>query len=331
MDLPLPVRLLLWPLAQLYGFFVRAKAALYASGFLRQRRLKGKVLSVGNLTTGGTGKTPMVLRLAERFAAKGKSVAILSRGYRGSQGGSDEVNLLRRRLGTRVRFGIGADRFEQGSALERDAPVDLFLLDDGFQHLRLARDVDIVMLDGSRRLKDEWLLPAGRLREPVAACSRADLFVVTRQFEKPPLEAGDLRGRPIFRAQTRLRGFRRWNGGDDGISSLGQLGPGPFFAFCGIGNPEGFAEDLKRWGVSVSGTRAFSDHHRYSQGDIDAIEQAAAAEGSLRLITTEKDEQNLGGEFRLPLYVAVIDLAVGAESEFDASLEGLLGRGGRPR
>src|SRR5215475_3146285 len=104
MELPLPVRLLLWPLSRVYGGFVRSKAALYARGFLRQKRLKGAVVSVGNLTTGGTGKTPMVLRLAEQLSGQGKSVAILSRGYRGSRGGSDEVNLLRRRLGKRVRF-----------------------------------------------------------------------------------------------------------------------------------------------------------------------------------------------------------------------------------
>src|SRR5215470_14134380 len=98
MDLPLPLRVLLWPLAWLYGAVVRAKAAGYARGWLRRQRLRGAVVSVGNLTVGGTGKTPMVLHLAERFAAEGKSVAVLSRGYRGAQGGSDEVDLLRRRL-----------------------------------------------------------------------------------------------------------------------------------------------------------------------------------------------------------------------------------------
>src|SRR5262245_40735650 len=264
MDLPLPLRLVLWPLSWLYGAFVRAKAALYAGGLLRRRRLAGAVVSVGNLPVGGTGKTPMVLKLAERFAGEGKSVAILSRGYRGTRGNSDEVNLLRRRLESRVRFGVGADRFAAGSALEREAPVDVFLLDDGFQHQRLARDVAIVMLDGTRRLENEWLLPAGRLREPASAAARADLVVVTRSCEQPELPD---HGRRLFQASTRLLGLRRWKAAG-GPAPVSEAGPGPFFAFCGIGNPRAFAEDLERWQVRVCGTRAFRDHHKYAQGDI---------------------------------------------------------------
>jgi len=323
MDLPLPLRLLLWPLAWLYGAVVRAKAAGYARGWLGRRRLRGAVVSVGNLTVGGTGKTPMVLHLAERFAAEGKSVAVLSRGYRGAEGGSDEVDLLRRRLGGRVRFGVGADRFAQGSALEQEAPVDVFLLDDGFQHLRLARDVDIVMVDGSRALEREWLLPAGRLREPRSAAARADLLVVTRA--RP---AGKSGVPATFQAQTRLCGLRK--AGEDRLSAACDAGPGPFFAFCGVGNPRAFAEDLARWQLPVAGLRAFPDHHSYSQRDIAAIERAAAAAGAQALVTTEKDEQNLRGRFRLPLHVAVIDLEVSGEEEFHAALRTLLARRSAP-
>src|SRR5215813_12134384 len=149
MGWPLPIRILLWPLSLVYGFVIRCKAFLYRAGVLSQKRLNGTVVSVGNITVGGTGKTPMVLWLAEKFLGDGKSVAILSRGYRGDGGSGDEVELMRRRLGKRVRFGVGANRFEHGRALERESPVDIFLLDDGFQHLKLARDLDIVMLDGS--------------------------------------------------------------------------------------------------------------------------------------------------------------------------------------
>ena len=149
MDWPLPIRILLWPLSLLYGLVVRYKTTFYRSGVFGQKRLNGAVVSVGNITVGGTGKTPMVLWLAEKFLSDGKSVAILSRGYRGEGASSDEVELMRKRLGNRVRFGIGANRFAQGSRLERQSPVDVFLLDDGFQHLKLARDLDIVMLDGS--------------------------------------------------------------------------------------------------------------------------------------------------------------------------------------
>ena len=323
MDWPLPIRILLWPLSVLYGLVVRYKTSFYRSGVFKQKRLNATVVSVGNLTVGGTGKTPMVLWLAEKFLEQGKSVAILSRGYRGEGSGSDEIELMRRRLGNRVRFGVGANRYEKGSALERESPVGVFLLDDGFQHLELARDLDIVMLDGSRKLKDEWLLPAGRLREPIAACSRADLLIVTRKFERPLIEAEDSHENQIFYAQTRLLGFRKWN--DAEASYLSEIGAGPFFSFCGIGNPKGFADDLKRWQVPVVGDRDFRDHHKYSSSEIVELEKAAVAAGATGLVTTEKDEQNLPNTgLKLPIYVAVIDFVMSSESEFIASMDRIL-------
>src|SRR3981189_1969897 len=137
-----PVRMLLWPLSLLYGVFVRLRVWLYAKGLLKQKRLKAPVVSVGNLTVGGTGKTPMVIWLAERFLAEGKRVAVLSRGYRGSAKTSDEVEVMRGRVQGRVLFGIGKNRYAEAKLLE-SAGVDVFLLDDGFQHLPLARDLDI--------------------------------------------------------------------------------------------------------------------------------------------------------------------------------------------
>ena len=329
MDWPLPIRILLWPLSLVFGLVVRYRTILYRSGVFRQKRLKGTVVSVGNITVGGTGKTPMVLWLAEKFLSDGKSVAILSRGYRGQGGSSDEVELMRKRLGERVRFGIGANRFEEGKALERTSPVDIFLLDDGFQHLKLARDLDIVMLDGSKKLKDEWLLPAGTLREPISSCSRADLLIVTREFERPPIEAKDSHEHQIFYSQTRLLGFRKWKDGAReraDVAYLSEIGPGPFFSFCGIGNPKGFADDLKRWHVPIVGGREFRDHHKYSAADLALLENSASAQGAVGLITTEKDEQNLGGTpSKLPLYVAVIEFVMSSESEFVQAVDRVLG------
>src|SRR5215471_15590625 len=146
MILPRPVQILLYPLSILYGRAVQIRTRLYEKGWLKAKRLKGIVISVGNLTVGGTGKTPMVLWLAERFLAEGKRVAILSRGYRGSGGTSDEIEMLKKRLGDRVAFGVGKDRFAEGRRIEECAPVDIFLLDDGFQHFRLGRDLDVLML-----------------------------------------------------------------------------------------------------------------------------------------------------------------------------------------
>jgi len=327
MDWPPLIRILLWPLSLVYGLVVRYKTILYRSGVLRLKQLNATVVSVGNITVGGTGKTPMVLWLAEKFLGDGKTVAILSRGYRGEGGSSDEVELMRRRLGGRVRFGIGANRFEQGRALERESSVDVFLLDDGFQYLGLARDLDIVMLDGSKKLKDEWLLPAGKLREPIGACSRADLLIVTRKFERPPIEANDSHEHQIFYSQTRLLGFRKWNEDRSDradVAYLSEIGPGPFFSFCAIGNPKGFADDLKRWHVPVVGSREFRDHHKYSAADVTSLESAAVASGAVGLITTEKDEQNLRAVAKLPVYVAVIDFVMSSESEFLAAIDRVL-------
>lgn len=325
MDWPLPIRILLLPFSWVYGFVVRCKTVFYRSGILTQRRLNGAVISVGNLTLGGTGKTPMVLWLAEKFLSEGKRVAILSRGYRGSEGTSDEIELLKRRLDGRMRFGVGADRFAEGRKLEQAEPVDVFLLDDGFQHLKLARDVDIVMLDGSKRLANEWLLPAGSLREPISACRRSDLLVVTRKFERPPIEANDSHQHQLYYAQTRLLGFRRLHEWAT-PSYLSEIGTGPFFAFCGIGNPQAFFDDLKRWHVPVSGQQEYRDHHHYSSRDGAVLFELAKKAGATALVTTEKDEQNLP-EVRIekmPVYVAVMNLVFSSESEFVPALDRIL-------
>jgi tetraacyldisaccharide 4'-kinase len=319
---------MLYPLSLVYGWVARKRVAWYRSGRWKQQRLNGAVISVGNLTVGGTGKTPMVLSLAEKFVAEGKRVAILSRGYRGTGGSSDEVAMLKRRLGDKVRFGIGPDRFAEGRRLEVEQPVDIFLLDDGFQHLQLARDVDVLMLDGSRKLKSEALLPAGMLREPISACERADILVVTRQMEREAVETAGADKRKIFYAQTRLLGFRAL-GEQLAPRYFSEISERPLFAFCGIGNPEAFLADLTRWHVPVAGTMSFADHHRYASQDIAKLWRAAKSAKAQAFVTTEKDEQNLPRmveTLQLPVYVAVIDIALSLESEFNATLDRLLAR-----
>jgi len=324
MKLPPLLRILLWPLSQVYGAYARCRRALYSRGWLKPRRLKAAVISVGNLTVGGTGKTPMVLWLAEKFLAEGKRVAILSRGYRGSHGSSDEIELLKRRLGGKVLFGVGSDRFASASRLESDNIIDIFLLDDGFQHLQLARDLDIVMLDGSRKLKDQWLLPAGPLREPIAACRRADILVVSRKFERPVIEARDPHTFAIFYAQTRLLGFRPFASHSE-TKYLSEIGSGPFLAFCGIGNPGAFFDDLSRWHVPVAEKKSFSDHHKYSPGELGRLQSRAEACRAVGLVTTEKDAENLpDASLRLPIWIAVIDLVFTAERELLAAIDSKL-------
>lgn len=310
MTLPPLLRVLLWPVSLLYGQFARLRVWLYEKGIFQQRRLGKPVISVGNLTVGGTGKTPMVIWLAERLTAEGKRVGILSRGYKGSGGSSDEIELMKSRLQGRAFFGVGSNRFENGKKIEGN--VDVFLLDDGFQHLALARDVDILLVDASQSLARQALLPTGRLREPVSAMARADILVFTRSETVAGTSAAidKMQGFPVFSAATRLIGFRRF--GDSATIPAEQIGRGTFYAFCGIGNPRAFFQDLQKWGVPLADRCEFPDHHRYDARDARELEEAAQRAGAKELLTTEKDAQNLSGvEFRtLPALIALIEFEI---------------------
>lgn len=318
------LRTLLWPLSLLYGAVVQVRVWMYQKGWFKQKRLKGTVFSVGNLTVGGTGKTPMVIWLAEKFLAEGKRVAILSRGYRGSNGTSDEVELMKFRLQGRVAFGVGKDRWSEGRRLESQQAIDIFLLDDGFQHLQLARDLDILLIDASRPMQKEGMLPAGRLREPLSAMGRANLVVFTRTETVPGTSEADGAQFPVFSASTRLLGFRRYGGGMQ-LHSREEIGAGPLLAFCGLGNPDAFFRDLQTWGLPICCQTIFADHHSYSQRDVLSIEEAGNRAGAKAFVTTEKDAQNLTGlKFEAPLYVCVIDLQLRPESDFHGILDRLL-------
>lgn len=311
MTLPLLLRFLLWPVSLLYGQLGRLRAWLYAKGFFKQRRLKKPVISIGNLTVGGTGKTPMVIWLAQRLIAEGKRVGILSRGYKGSHGTSDEIEVMKSRLGDRVVFGVGANRFARGRRLE--ASVDVFVLDDGFQHLALARDVDILLVDASQPLARQTLLPTGRLREPVSAMARADILIFTRTETVGGTAAAieKFQDFPVFSAATRLVGFRRF-GDSVQTAPVEHVGPGPFYAFCGIGNPHAFFQDLQNWNLPLADRCEFADHHCYDARDARELEEAALQAGAKALLTTEKDAQNLGNvKFaQIPAYIVLIEFEI---------------------
>lgn len=276
----------------------------------------------------------MVLYLAEKFLSEGKRVGVLTRGYRGSSGKSDEVEMLRQRLGDRVVFGVGANRYIEGSRIEKESGVDIFLLDDGFQHLKLVRDVDIVLWDGTKKFQRQWMLPAGSLREPISAIGRADMLVITRKTAEPYREAAmtvPAGEGLVFTAQTRLLGFRKV-GAAETPKPLEQLEEGPFFAFCGVGNPDAFFADLRRWNVNVEGKISFIDHHRYTADDWARLTHAAHTAGATAFVTTEKDEQNLRGrDFgEWSVYVAVIALTVSPEPAFDEEVRKLLNEHRKP-
>ena len=156
----------------------------------------------------------------------------------------------------------------------------------------------------------------------ISACRRADILVVTRKTERPDIEAGDSHKYSIFYAQTRLLGFRRCGNHAD-IQYLSEIGHGPFFAFCGIGNPQVFFDDLGRWNVPVAGESIFRDHHRYTPADLLRLVKSSQRAGAIAFVTTEKDAENLKGidAPAIPIFVAVIDFMLNAESEFLATLE----------
>ena len=329
MNLHPVVRALLWPLSLPYGASARLRVWIYQKGWLKQGRLKGTVISVGNLTVGGTGKTPMVMWLAEKFLAEGKRVAILSRGYRGSNGTSDEIELMKSRLQNRVAFGVGKNRFAEGQRLESQQPIDIFLLDDGFQHLELARDLDILLVDASRPLRGEFLLPVGRLREPLSAIHRADIVVFTRVNDELSLKRAiqEFPQFPVFPASTQLTRYRQMVVDQQDRAPDLDLPPQPVFVFCGVGNPDAFFSDVHRWGNVIAGRAIYRDHYSYGATDIRRLEELAKRAGARALLTTEKDVQNLRGlRFSsLPIYYCEIEIRIGDSSAFQAVLLRTLG------
>jgi tetraacyldisaccharide 4'-kinase len=348
---------ILWPLTLPYGAAGYLRAGAYRSGILRPKRLDGVVISVGNLTVGGTGKTPMVAAIAEHLLAEGKRVGILTRGYRSEQssdrssggpgsatsgrgGTSDEVRLLEARFGERVAFGVGADRFARGTELAKRG-VEWFVLDDGFQHRQLARDVDIVLVDATNPFGGGHLLPAGRLREPRSALKRADIVVITRSERAPAVEAAvrHYTGAPIFYARAKLDYIQEIGRERSSGSSTKGTGPGGgeagapktiamemqrWFVFCGIGNPAAFIADLRAWKFPIVGYKFFRDHHRYTQADVQAIEREAEAARASSILCTEKDIFNLSGVCWGPasdVHFCGIVLRIDREEEFWAAIE----------
>jgi tetraacyldisaccharide 4'-kinase len=320
---------LLQPLTFPYDAWVRARAAAYKAKILRSRRLGAKVISVGNITTGGTGKTPMALWIAERLLREGQKAAILTRGYRGKVATgdatdasvghtSDEVQLLRARLGDRVAMGIGADRYARGRELVAHG-VEWFILDDGFQHLQLERDVDVVLVDALNPFGGGHLLPAGRLREPKSALARADLVVITRRFHAPAVEAAIRRdtNAPLFHARAALKSVRDLRGGYPGAEATNPRDR-RYFAFCGIGNAAAFFSDLRNWGFQIAEQRSFPDHHRYTQSEANQLISQARESGATALLCTEKDVFNLAGiEWGdSEVFYARISLEIDREEEF---------------
>lgn len=284
---------------------------LYDAGVLPARRLPRPVISIGNITTGGTGKTPMVRWLAERLRADGRRLAVLSRGYRSSAATPpDELTMLDRALNSedRPRIWVRAnpDRQAAGLSLLREHPqIDLFVLDDAFQHRRLARDLDVVLVSALEPFGFGRVLPRGLLREPLSGLGRAHAIVIMHADEVAldRLTAIEARVRrhspnaPVYRARHVQTGLRPSADSASGAPEypMDQLLRQKFLAFAGIGNPQAFARSLGRFSDRYLGHRWFRDHHTYTREDLEDLQSAARTAGADVLVTTEKDWVKVSG------------------------------------
>jgi tetraacyldisaccharide 4'-kinase len=300
------------------------------------------VISIGSLTVGGAGKTPFTNYLAEELKRRGRQPAILTRGYRRRTPArniilppsaevspsltGDEAQIFLR-AGT-CPIGIGADRAETGKLLLQHYPVDLVLLDDGFQHRKLHRDIDIVIVDGLMPLGHEHTLPLGQLREPLKGIARADAIVITRAENdlRFQLLAKRFRGfnaqAPIFRVFTLPR---RWRMCQQRVT-VEELPSRRVAAFCGLGNPQGFWNTLAEMGFHVVFRWTFPDHHVYQPAELRRLAQQAKDEGADLLVTTEKDRINFPVDFAsivAPFEIAWLEIenALERENEFFDWLE----------
>ena len=301
--------LLLAPFSLLYGLIVMLRNRLFDRGFVTSERLPGRVISVGNLTVGGTGKTPMVIYLAEMLRANGYRPVVLSRGYGGTskhpvnvvskgdeplmghhEAGDEPVLIANTLRGVPVL--TGPRRALTGDWALKNLDVDALILDDGFQHRRLFRDINIVLLNAVSPFGNGWLLPGGPMREPLRALKRADIIIATGTYDDVaagrPIALPDEIQAPMFRCYYQPRDLLQ---GTRGEFFPPELVKGKkICAFAGIGNPMAFLKTLLALGADVVVFMPFADHHRYKMKDVSLIAERARQYQAEMIVTTEKDQ-----------------------------------------
>ena len=298
-----------------YATAMRVRNQLYDRGLKRAHDLGRPAISVGNLTTGGTGKTPVVEWLARRLLDAGRRPAVLLRGYGAKVAAeSDELRVLRRALGEAVPVRADPSRVDGAAAVLRERPdVDVFLLDDAFQHRRAARAFDLVLVSATNPFGFGHVLPRGLLREPLAGLARATAVLLTRcdavsddaiaRLERQLRQHNA--SAPIYRADHVHAAV--WDPVADTRRAIGTVADEPFFAVAGIGDPDALDAQLLRLGKPYQGHRWFADHHVYTAADLGAIRSAA---GAVRVVTTEKDWVKLERIVSPPPPFLVLQLAV---------------------
>ncbi len=291
---PALARLGLWAASLPYGAAVRVRNQLFDRGWKHTKRAAVPVVSVGNLTLGGTGKTPCVEYLARFYRGRDVRVAVLSRGYGGAGGPNDEALVLEENLPD-VPHLQGADRVQLAGVAVEELEAELLILDDGFQHRRLARDLDLVLLDATNPWGYGRLFPRGLLREPPASLRRADAVLLTRCDQVPDDAVNDLTARVRTLAPARpvvatTHAPIAWLQHARPERPVDALRGRPVAAFCGLGNHEAFRRTLHDLGADVTDFRTYPDHHAYARADVDDLRAWARRQpADAVLATTQKD------------------------------------------
>lgn len=295
-----------------FAIGVAARSGLYRAGLLGETRAALPVISIGNLTAGGTGKTPLTIALARRLVEKGEKPAVLARGYGAERDGelNEELELVKRAV-PQARVYAGADRVASAERAASEGAT-VILLDDGFQHRRLARDLDVVVIDATDPWGEGFLLPRGLLREPISAASRADAIVLSRVEQAPDKvasirsELGAVTEAPIASMRFEPANLRALGGE---AVPLERLRGANVVLLSAIGNPRAFQRTVESLGAKVAFTVAHPDHHRFTTEEIAVALRAARETGSLAVLTTEKDA------VKIPVTEGVWSLGVEARLE----------------
>ena len=317
------VKAALWVLSLIFRALLLLRKVIYQVRIMPSYRLPKAVISIGNLTVGGTGKTPLIAYIAGQLMNKGAKPVILTRGYMGRGGGtkdyeSDEAAMLRRALPD-VPILVGSDRVKNAKNFIKDHAVDVILMDDGFQHWRLKRDLDIVTIDAANPWGNGCLLPLGILREPKSALVRADLFILTRADQgkerlseiKNEIHKHNARA-PIIEAVHRPVCFRDVRSGT--AYDLHIIQEKSVYAVSSIGAPDAFIKTLTGLGARVKEHHDFCDHHHYIRGDIRKIAKSCVDGDIASIVTTEKDAvkiKRLIGEMPERLRVLSLNIKIG--------------------